>query len=42
MGDVLHACNPCTQEVEKGGPEIQGHPYQHIKSEASLGSRDLV
>lgn len=33
---VVWAYDPSTQEVESGRPEIQGHPWLNIESEASL------
>lgn len=36
-GMVMHACDASTQEVERGEPEIQGHPQLHSHLEGSLG-----
>lgn len=33
---VTHVCHPNTEEVEAGGSENQGHPWQHNGTEITM------
>lgn len=38
---AVHTCNLSYQEVEAGGPEVQGHPWPHSEFEISWGYTKL-